>query len=181
MPPIINVARSQLGASPRAQREATWAPQIWKYKAATWLNPNTPWPWCVGFWQWTVKQAYGKAFPYQTASVGAIAGYARQHGLTTTSPKVGDAACFSDDHITFVDSLSGGSFIGLGGNQGDMVKRSTYSVELGDDLDQLGPGWASSSGLRSRRRRSRGRRSRSSRGRAVSRSGWRRRTRRSRR
>jgi hypothetical protein len=124
---IIDIARSQLGAS-ESPRGSNMGAQIYKYKASTWLSPNTAWPWCVGFWQWTVRQAFGKPFPYQTAGVAQIAEYARDHGLTTSSPKVGDAGCFGGDHITFVDSLSGGSFVGLGGNQGDMVKRSSYST-----------------------------------------------------
>jgi hypothetical protein len=81
----------------------------------------------VAFWQWCIKESAGKAFPYQTAAVASLASYARQHGLTTLTPKVGDAALFGGDHITFVDSISGSGFVGLGGNQSNRVQRSNYS------------------------------------------------------
>ena len=124
--PVIQIARSQFGTR-ESPIGSNMGAGIWKYKAATWLSPNQPWPWCVAFWQWCIKEANGKAFPYQTAAVASLAAYARQHGLTTTTPKVGDAALFGGDHITFVDSIGSSAFTGLGGNQSNMVKRNSYS------------------------------------------------------
>ena len=99
-----------------------------RYKSLTWLNPNVPWPWCVAFWQYVIKATYGKQFPYRTAAVEQLEDYAREHKLTTTTPALGDAACFGGEHVTFVEKwIDGGQFVGLGGNQGNMVKRSTYS------------------------------------------------------
>ena len=125
--PTINIARTQLGKRENPMG-SNMGSDIYKYKASTFLSPNFGWPWCVAFWQWVIKQEFGKAFPYGTASVYQLADYARKHNLTTTTPKVGDAALLGSSHITFVDSFTaGGGFVGLGGNQSNQVQRSNYS------------------------------------------------------
>jgi hypothetical protein len=104
-----------------------------EYMACTWLAVPKPgqtgWFWCVAFWQWVIKHAFGKAFPYRTAANFQLRAYAKQHKLTTTKPELWDAAILTGDrHITFLEKrLSSTRFSGFGGNQSNSVRSSTYS------------------------------------------------------
>ena len=123
---VLGVAKGEVGN--REQPDGSnKGPKVNVYKAETWLPASEGWPWCVAFWQWCIHHGLGKKFPYPTAAVEQLEDYARSHKLHTSHPEVGDAACFHGDHITFVASVVGSEFQGLGGNQGNMVKVSSYS------------------------------------------------------
>jgi hypothetical protein len=101
----------------------------------TWLVVPRPgqegWPWCVAEYLLTIHTTFGKPFPYKTASVALIAGYARVHGLTVglNEAMPGDALCLGGDHITILVSRdrTRGTFVGLGGNQSHAVRESEYA------------------------------------------------------
>jgi hypothetical protein len=124
---MIATARAELGTAEQPLG-SNCGHAIRKYKAETWLDPDDCWPWCVAFYIWTVHAAFGKKFPRPTAGVADIADFARDNDLDVpvSQMKPGDAVCFGGQHISIYERGEG-SFIGLGGNQGHAVSRSTYS------------------------------------------------------
>lgn len=52
---IVRVARAEIGTEEVGLSNC--GPRVDEYKAATWLNPNKPWPWCAAFVCWVVREA----------------------------------------------------------------------------------------------------------------------------
>ena len=98
----------------------------------TWLRVPGPgqqgWPWCVAEFQLTVWKVFGKEYPRATAEVCDLAADARARSLTIPKEmaKPGDWLCLGCDHITCLVSRDGSTFVGLGGNQSDAVRESSY-------------------------------------------------------
>jgi hypothetical protein len=107
-------------------------PDVRRYQDLTWFAGTTGWPWCVAYaWEWVVwKLTLQKPCPYKTASVEQLERWARTNGWSAAKPmKVGDLACLGGGHVTIVERVNNnGTFVGLGGNQRNMVTRSTYAT-----------------------------------------------------
>lgn len=128
---IIEAARRELGVV-EIPMGSNSGPRVRVYQDSTWFAGTTSWPWCVAFaWTWLLwGQVLKKPCPYKTAAVEQLEKWARVNGWAATAPpKVGDLACFGGDHVTVVEKISAdGTFVGLGGNQNNMVKRTVYQV-----------------------------------------------------
>lgn len=122
---VLAVARKEIGVSEQPAG-SNLGPRVNQYKAETWLPASKPWPWCVALWQWVIKQALGRKFPYETAATWELARYCREHKLTTDRPIPGDAAILGAEHMTFLVRFAGDYIIGLGGNQRNQVNESRY-------------------------------------------------------
>lgn len=52
---IARIATAEIGVS--EVNGTNCGPQVNEYKAATWLPPTKPWPWCAAFICWVVREA----------------------------------------------------------------------------------------------------------------------------
>lgn len=128
---ILVTARGELGVH-EVPDGSNRGPQVDVYRRTTWLSTRTGWPWCVAFaWTWvTWKQVLEKPCPYPTASVAQLESWARKHGYTVGTGLPGDLACLGGRHVTIAETFNrkGDSFVGLGGNQANAVRRSNYRI-----------------------------------------------------
>jgi hypothetical protein len=61
---IVEIAREEIGVT--EVNGSNCGPRVNQYKAATWLDPKQPWPWCAGFVCFVVRQAMAAAGVYET-------------------------------------------------------------------------------------------------------------------
>lgn len=132
---VLEAAKRDLGVV-EIPMGSNSGPRVEEMQNQTWFAGTTGWPWCVaaawGTWLWqeTLTPATGLRNPYPTASVEQLEAWARQNGWTAQTPRPGDLACLhAGEHVTVVEKVGkDGTFVGIGGNQGNMVKRTTYSL-----------------------------------------------------
>jgi peptidoglycan hydrolase-like protein with peptidoglycan-binding domain len=110
---VLNVHRSQIGT-----RETPVNLQ----KYGSWYGMNGV-PWCDEYQSWCAAQAGAQNIIWRSASVQGRLNRARALGLTVTSPRPGDLACFdwnSDhvaDHIEIVENVLSDTYLQtIGGN-----------------------------------------------------------------
>lgn len=129
---ILQVARAELGVAEDPPGSNTGR-RVRDYQAQDWL-PGTGYPWCVSFaWCWVVwHRVLKRPCPYPTASVSQLAGWARKNGwaIGVAQIRPGDLVCLGGGrHVTIVNSIpKGGRFDGLGGNQSDAVRITSYPL-----------------------------------------------------
>ena len=96
---LVELAKKEVGVEEIGGTNC--GPRVNEYKAATWLPPDQPWPWCAGFIDWLVMRAMedsGKEFTFQrprTAGAWDLENWSmKQDGSTWTklNPQAGDIA-----------------------------------------------------------------------------------------
>lgn len=129
---ILATSRREEGTSEQPPGSNV-GPRVNQYKATCpWLPANGDWPWCAAYDAWIMLKTWGKTLTVSPA-VEDHAREAREHGLTVpvSAAKPGDAICLGGDHITRLAApiaKNALTFQGLGGNQGNAVRVSPYSV-----------------------------------------------------
>lgn len=96
---LVELAKKEVGVEEIGGTNC--GPRVNEYKAATWLPPDQPWPWCAAFIDWLVMRAMedsGKEFTFQrprTAGAWDLENWSmKQDGSTWTklNPQAGDIA-----------------------------------------------------------------------------------------
>ena len=96
---LVELAKKEVGVEEIGGTNC--GPRVNEYKAATWLPPDQPWPWCAAFIDWIVMRAMedsGKEFTFQrprTAGAWDLENWSmKQDGSTWTklNPQAGDIA-----------------------------------------------------------------------------------------
>jgi len=124
-PPWLSVARAEIGT--KEIKGAQHNPRIVEYLKATgnwWSTDETPW--CSGFVNWVMKQA-GFAGSGSAKAVSWL-----DWGKRIDQPVNGAIGVISygggKGHVGFVVGKQGNNILLLGGNQGDQVKISAFSL-----------------------------------------------------
>ncbi|HEX2900147.1 MAG TPA: TIGR02594 family protein [Bacteroidia bacterium] len=101
-------------------------PRVIEYHSTTGKFKDDETPWCSSFANWVMKQA-GQA----TTNSAAALSWAK-YGKKLTKPAYGSIAVFDygggKGHVGFVVGIDGKKIQVLGGNQGNMVKVSSFSI-----------------------------------------------------
>jgi hypothetical protein len=129
---ILATSRRELGVHEDPDG-SNRGPRVDQYKATCpWLDPHAPWFWCAAYDNWVQIHTWGRCLS-RSPSVADQAAAARAHALTVplSQARPGDAICLGNDHITRLAApIAPGSrtFQGIGGNQGNAVRVSTYPL-----------------------------------------------------
>jgi hypothetical protein len=108
---IVELAKKEVGVEEIGGTNC--GPRVNEYKAATWLPPDQPWPWCAAFIDWLVMTAMaesGKQFTFErprTAGAWDLENWSmKQDGSTWTklNPQAsdiapGDIVIFTFSHV----------------------------------------------------------------------------------
>lgn len=125
-PRWISVAEGEKGV--KETKGAQHNPRVLEYHATTGGFRDDETPWCASFVNWVMEKAGEKS----VGGTGARAMNWASYGKKLDRPAYGSIGVISygggKGHVGFVVGKQGNSILLLGGNQGDMVKISTFGV-----------------------------------------------------
>jgi hypothetical protein len=124
---IVAIAEKEIGVH---EIDGTnCGPRVNEYKAATYLPPDQPWPWCAAFVCWIVREAMkGQTYTFKrptTAGAWDLERWSREQDASTQTRRnpqrdiqPGDIVIYKFSHVGFAASTvdANGNFKAIEGN-----------------------------------------------------------------
>jgi hypothetical protein len=138
---LVELAKKEVGVEEIGGTNC--GPRVNEYKAATWLPPDQPWPWCAAFIDWLVMRAMaesGQKYTFErprTAGAWDLENWSmKQDGSTWTklNPQAsdiapGDIVIFTFSHVGLaIDSPAKGMVQTVEGNSNAQGSREGGGV-----------------------------------------------------